>query len=776
MLATKHPCPVLWKRPPVNWLKVNIDGSFHSPNCAGQWTLRHSISRIKNLLMRRPFTLQHTHREANQVADLLAKMGRSTVNMVYFSDINVPRNGNNGGEGEFQGITDDRFKSAQSDPRFMEAPKKRSKVEIDSRFRRVFTDKSFTSSNAPVDKRGKPKNKDKAADSLKHYYRLQPKEDETGVSPIDEKEDGDFPVESDQIGHETESESEKLNEALEDDDDDDDGQSIDESSSTSTTDSDSDLDDQYMDDEEEDTLMQPEENVPEIDKETRRLAVVNLDWSQVRAVDLYVLLSSFLPKGGQILSVAVYPSEFGLKRMEEEAVRGPVGLFDEEEEEHDDGEDDEIDNNKLRAYELSRLRYYYAVVECDSSATADYLYNSCDGVEFERSANKLDLRFIPDSMDFKHQPRDVATEAPADYEGLDFQTRALQHSNIHLTWDEDEPQRAKTLKRKLNDDQVGLLPLCLRIGIERVLASDESETDDDDNGDGTEDRSLKKQKRDKYRALIQSAGDGSDEDNEEDNDQDMEVTFSSGLEDISKRILEKKDKKSETVWEAYLRKRKEKKKASKNGSKYSSEDSSSGDTDQEPEEQPDDFFVEEPSAKTTKKRNSVKETTEEDKQAEQSSNVLLLLSPDDFDPFLKLNNLLAHKCPSLTCHKATSICIEAATEGSWRDDNGTVCPPRVADAFESILESVVPENHQLLKLAPHFRYSSQRGKSRDQVKTIDIDPLEGSQGNYSIYPVKLQSHLIRGRVNEKDKPTKSKLLQLLKRKSFKNKKVSTLQV
>lgn len=50
------------------------------------------------------------------------------------------------------------------------------------------------------------------------------------------------------------------------------------------------------------------------------------------------------------------------------------------------------------------------MVECDSIATADYLYKACDGVEFERSSNKLDLRFIPDSMEFKHDPRDVATE------------------------------------------------------------------------------------------------------------------------------------------------------------------------------------------------------------------------------------------------------------------------------------------------------------------------------------------------------------------------------
>lgn len=73
-----------------------------------------------------------------------------------------------------------------------------------------------------------------------------------------------------------------------------------------------------------------------------------------------MLLTSFLPRGGQIISVAIYPSDFGLKRMEEEAVHGPVGLFDDEkgkdEDSDDDKDNDEVDNAKLRAYEMSRLR------------------------------------------------------------------------------------------------------------------------------------------------------------------------------------------------------------------------------------------------------------------------------------------------------------------------------------------------------------------------------------------------------------------------------------
>ncbi|KAK2991893.1 hypothetical protein RJ640_011582 [Escallonia rubra] len=609
-------------------------------------------------------------------------------------------------------ITDPRFASVHSDPRFQAAPRHKSKVAIDSRFNRMFTDKSFASSSVRIDKRGKRRD-DSSQHPLKHYYRLESEDErKTGKEKSDEAESDEESGNESESEGKSESDSEKMKKLGRDSSDseaskldlneeeeeeyDDDGDRVSDDS-TSSTDSD---EEQGIHSEEEETVVH-EENIPEIDKETRRLAVVNLDWSQVKAVDLYVLLSSFLPKGGQIHRVAVYPSEFGLKRMEEEAIHGPVGLYDdgEEKKENDDDDDDdddnEIDNEKLRAYELSRLRYYYAVVECDSCATADYLYKTCDGLELERSSNKLDLRFIPDSMEFKHGPRDVAAEAPTSYEGVDFHTRALQHSNIQLTWDEDEPQRSRSLKRKFNADQ-------------EFMASDESGTDEEeDDNDAMDEKRHKKQ--DAYRALIQS-GDGSAGE-EDDEGQDMEVTFNTGLEDISKRILEKKDRQSETVWEAYNRKRTEKKKARKNRAKDSSEDESS-DIDQEPAEQPDDFFIEESPSKGSKegrgnstRKGKQQQEAAKDDAASRAELELLLADDKGADTNLKGYNLKLKKSRG-------KVAKETPEEGKL--PTADYDDPRFSSIFTSPLFALDPTDPQFKRSAAYARQIAKKQPEDEQ--------------------------------------------------------------
>ena len=72
------------------------------------------------------------------------------------------------------------------------------------------------------------------------------------------------------------------------------------------------------------------------------------------------------------------------------------------------GEGEEFDDGKLRQYQLERLRYYYAVIECDSNNTAKTIYDSLDNREYLTTSNFFDLRFIPDEVTFDDDnPRDV---------------------------------------------------------------------------------------------------------------------------------------------------------------------------------------------------------------------------------------------------------------------------------------------------------------------------------------------------------------------------------
>ncbi|KAE9597901.1 hypothetical protein Lal_00029505 [Lupinus albus] len=628
-------------------------------------------------------------------------------------------------------ISDPRFSSLHTDPRFRDAPKHKTKVAIDSRFDRIFTHKSFLPSSAPIDKRGKPKNDTVSRHgSLRHYYKMEQEEEEKMKDETESEEE-----EEEKMKSESESEEEEEEQSSGDEDEDEEDEILKVDRLKSESDEEDESEEELEDDEESDTDTdtdeeeqvseeEPQEVIPDIEKETHRLAVVNMDWRYVKAVDLYVLLSSFVPSNGLIKSVAVYPSEFGIQRMKEEEVRGPVGLFDDENGNSDeDSSDDDIDNEKLRAYEKSRMRYYYAVVECDSITTADHIYKECDGLEFIQSSNALDLRFIPDDMEIKQPPRDVASEAPANYECKDFYSRALQHSKVNLSWDEDEPLRAKTLQRKFTDEQLDQLEL------KEFLTSDESESDDDDDDNNvTDDLPDKKAlKREKYRALLQS-GDGSDGDSEHDDAQDMEVTFNTGLEDISKHIMEKKDKNSETVWEAYLRKKREKKRARKSKSKYSSSsDDDDSDTDPEATEA-DNFFVEEPAVKKRKKAGSKRDGENKDQDMDgmnkASKEELELLLADDkgTDTGLKGYNLKFKKGKG---KRGENVIDEGKIPSSDYED------PRFAALLspDFVIDPTDPQFKRSAVYARQLAQKKQIGHSEIPVETEYVKPSRGTQSS-----------------------------------------------
>ncbi|XP_046694030.1 ESF1 homolog isoform X2 [Silurus meridionalis] len=137
---------------------------------------------------------------------------------------------------------------------------------------------------------------------------------------------------------------------LSSDDDDDDEEDDEEEESVSEEDSDSGPDlargkgtietsseDEDDEDVAEDLLHHEEEEIehdwgemwkdaPANEEVSCRLAVCNMNSDRIKAKDLLALFSSFKPKGGVVLSVTIYPSEFGKERLKMEQTQGSLEL------------------------------------------------------------------------------------------------------------------------------------------------------------------------------------------------------------------------------------------------------------------------------------------------------------------------------------------------------------------------------------------------------------------------------------------------------------------
>ena len=337
----------------------------------------------------------------------------------------------------------------------------------------------------------------------------------------------------------------------------------------------------------------------------------------MRAIDLFHILRSFLPKNEHsvIKKISILPSLFGLERMKKENEQGPEGIWNEgddsdneddldsleSEDDDNDSEDDKkapklkpllpmtrkrmiqqdkeaFNTEKLRKYQTERLKYYFAIVECDSKETALFLYQNCNDVEIEHTSNRFDMRFIPDEIEFdKSQiPKDTATSAPIDHQLPSFHTKALQHSRVKLTWDQDDPER-KELTKKLRDDSLYsdnlYLPLSEERQLKKFLANSDSESSSDSESDseGKQNKKKKQKKvRKKYASLLDEIHNSDvqsmfGKDNSENQNFDMEITFTPGLSDSVQDLVDKTiDNNSEkTPWERYLDKREKKQQAKK---------------------------------------------------------------------------------------------------------------------------------------------------------------------------------------------------------------------
>lgn len=274
-----------------------------------------------------------------------------------------------------------------------------------------------------------------------------------------------------------------------------------------------------------------------------------------------MLLNSFKKATGDIHYVRIYYSKFGEERLKIEEMKGPSefifgkatnveeikddeGEAEKEETQSDDDDDasaissnDEAEEDgetepkaieKLRKYQLERLKYYYAVVEFDSPETAEAVYSELDGMEYETSSTTLDIRFVPEEMDFEDvRLKEECTSMPdSNYKAPNFINSALQQSHVTLTWDETDHKRKTVFDKafeKGNEDD-----------LKAYLAT--SSEDDEEEEEIEIDEGLKDdEKINKYKDLLKSLekGDGDD-------DVQMEVTWDPSLKANAQSLINKK--------------------------------------------------------------------------------------------------------------------------------------------------------------------------------------------------------------------------------------------
>ncbi|XP_062865978.1 ESF1 homolog [Trichomycterus rosablanca] len=668
---------------------------------------------------------------------------------------------------------DQRFSRVQKDPRFWEMPDMEQKVKIDKRFQSMFHDERFKLKYT-VDKRGRPVSHTSAED-LKRFYKLSDSElsdgeeaprgkeekkkkgkktevksgveekppkagGERGERIIQEEEDEDSEEEdeeefsdtdkgvglstdddADSDGEEEEDEEDEEQEGSESDEDSDNGPDLARGKGNVETSSEE-------EDGEVDYLRQEEEEIehdwgemwkdaPRTGEVTRRLAVCNMNWDRIKAKDLLALFNSFKPSGGAVLSVTIYPSEFGKERIESEQTQGPLELTSLPDNPDVDTEEQRISREKVRDYQFKRLRYYYAVAECDSPETAARIYEECDGFEYESSCSALDLRFIPDSTTFEDEPRDRATDVDlSTYKPKLFTSTATTTAKVELTWDETDHDRITALSRNFNKDEL------LDMDFKAYLASS-SEDEDEEEGYTAEDRTDeapeeekttdvrkgKKKKEDeqisKYRQLLQGIQDKDRK--EKDKAMEMEITWVPGLKENAAKLVKKKMEAKEklTPWEEFLQKKKEKKKDKRKDKKGVEDDADDADGISDDELPPDvdlndPFFSEEldgasgtsrKNKKTKKSKKGEEERTpeEEAELEKQRAEMALLMDEDDKHKHFNYDKIVEHQNLSKKKRKKLLKSNTPLEEDNFQVD---VKDPRFQAMFTSHLYNLDPSD------------------------------------------------------------------------------------
>ena len=197
-------------------------------------------------------------------------------------------------------LKDDRFKHIAKDKRFKIMARSERKFKVDNRFKGMFDNKNFKLKYS-VDKRGKPINMT-TNDNLKKFYELSDEEED------DDEEADKKDIEKSDVKKVKVKKSEEKVVEEDDDEDGEEDEDEDESSSSSSSDE-SDDSDEESEVEEEIPWNEMDRNVKRDENISHRLALCNMDWDRIKAVDLFVILNSFKPTHGVLKSIKVHKND-----------------------------------------------------------------------------------------------------------------------------------------------------------------------------------------------------------------------------------------------------------------------------------------------------------------------------------------------------------------------------------------------------------------------------------------------------------------------------------
>lgn len=375
-----------------------------------------------------------------------------------------------------KGEVDPRFVRVTYDAAFQKMDKSVSKTKVDERFKGMFDSKRFGAGKTKVDKYGRNKKdlkETKPADEAEEYFFKEDKEQEEAEVKTKATEEEKKPKKKSRKRGKKEEQPEAFHWS--------------EESSSEGDDFEDDLHELLGEKVIEYDFLTDDDEVEMKEISSSRLALMNYDSSKIKVGDIYITLSSFLPAGGEILSVKLYQSDFGKKMMAREQIEGPIAIWDDEEvEKYEKNEiNEKLNDIRIRKYELGRLKYYYSIIEFDSKRTSDIVFSQCNNIEIQNTGIKIDLRAVPDDMDIPGPIVDECTEKPTKASNMNFMTRSKQHTSLEVTWEAPAKGNKNAFLFEVDDhmldgDKIDLNDIIASEDLESDGGSDEEEEDVED--------------------------------------------------------------------------------------------------------------------------------------------------------------------------------------------------------------------------------------------------------------------------------------------------------